>query len=121
MTHSLGLAAPEVGGAAGFHDHGGRGLCGEEARELSARQAAAERHRSGSVRDGELEDGLGQVDRDRRMLLHVGASSPEHSGVKATLALDAARVAGGVHPITCSCRSPGMVCPRSGASGIIVE
>ncbi len=34
--------------------------------------------------------------------MHVGSSYAELSGVTATLALDAARVAGGVHPINCS-------------------
>jgi len=84
MTEAIRLPAPEVRGAAGFHHDRGRWSCGEEARELAARQAATERHRSGSVGDGELEDGLGQIDADRCMLSHVGSSFPELSGVKAT-------------------------------------
>jgi hypothetical protein len=97
VSEGLHPASPEVGRAAGFHDHGSLWKLRQSEQKLLARVALLARHLSGVVGDGDLEDGLCQIDSDESMVRHGWA--PSFAYQQATLALDADRVVGGVHPI----------------------
>ena len=78
MAESAELAAPVVGRAAGLHQDDRRPALGEETEEGGTGQAVALSDAAGLLGHSDLEDGLGQIDRDRRML-HLGLLLP--SGV----------------------------------------
>ena len=62
------LSGPVMRGAASFEEDGGGLALGEETFEASAGEAVALAHLAGTIGDGEFEDGLGEVNRDRGML-----------------------------------------------------
>jgi hypothetical protein len=62
---TLGGAAPVVRRAAGFEQHGGRGLRRDEAGKLCAGQTAARRDMPGRVRHRDLEHALGEINSNR--------------------------------------------------------
>ncbi len=98
------LAAPEVRRPAGLHHHRGRSLLGEEARELSPREAMALRHLPWPLRHRDLEHRLGKIHCDRRSM-HLGLLLPgSFRGARRLWHIDAAQVAGGVHLITAADR-----------------
>jgi hypothetical protein len=62
VAEGLELPAPVVGGAAGFHEDAGRWLMQEEGTEASATEAMLLMDLTGSMRHGDLEDGLCEID-----------------------------------------------------------
>ena len=69
VSEVLDLSGPEVGRAAGFHDHGCRSHLREEEEERPAGEPPPLRDPSRLVRDGGIEDRLCDVDGDHAMLL----------------------------------------------------
>ena len=70
MAQTLNLPGPVVRGAAGLQQHRGRCALGEEPCHLVAREPPALTDAARLSRDGNLENGLGQIHGDGRMLLH---------------------------------------------------
>ena len=64
MAEALELATPVMCGAAGFEQHLGRRLLGEEGGERGTRQATPGADLAGNGRDGDFEDRLGEIDAD---------------------------------------------------------
>ena len=64
MTVPCSFPPPVVGRATGLEQHLGGRLGGEEAREGGSRETSSEHHHAGGLRDGHLEDGLGEIDAD---------------------------------------------------------
>jgi hypothetical protein len=78
MPEPLDLPSPEVRGAAGFEQNRCRGPLGEEAQQLSAAQPVPLRDPPGPGRNGELEDGLCEVDGDGCALSCIGCRIVGH-------------------------------------------
>jgi hypothetical protein len=78
-------ARPEVRRATGLHDDGGRRQLCEGERELRARVPLLSGHLPRVMGDGDLEDGLCQIDRDESIFRHGWA--PSFAYQQATLAL----------------------------------
>jgi len=70
VAQSLDLPGPVVRRAAGLQQHRSGSTAGEEADQLAAREPAPFSDAARLVRYGDLENGLGQVHGDGRMLLH---------------------------------------------------
>jgi hypothetical protein len=70
MAQLLDLPGPVVRGAAGLQKHRGRRALGEESCHLVARELPALTDPARISRDGNLENALGHVHGDGRMLLH---------------------------------------------------
>jgi hypothetical protein len=70
VAEALDLPGPVVRGAAGLQEHGGWRTLSEKAGHLTARERSALTDAARLSGDGELENGLGQIHGDGRMLLH---------------------------------------------------
>ena len=75
MPLRLRVAAPEMRGAARFHQHSGRWVRGYEAGELRTGQTVAFGDAAGTVGDGDFEDRLRDVDGDGGQRLGHASSS----------------------------------------------
>jgi hypothetical protein len=86
MAQTLDLPGPVVGGAARLQEHGSGRALREKAGQLAARKSPALADAAGFSRDGYLENVLGQVDGDGRMLLHGLLLSVAMPKLRTTLA-----------------------------------
>ena len=101
VPEALELPAPVMGRATSFEQHGGGIETGEEAQESVSGEADFFVDATRALRDGDLEDGLCEIDGDGRILHEVGSSLPWPVEADFVWHNDAVS-AGGVHPITCN-------------------
>ena len=103
----LRLAPPVVGGAAGFHDDGGRRGGGDEAGELRAGEAVAGADAARLGRDGDFKDRLREIDGD--------GGSAGHRGLLLSAGIECGHASERVaHCTACHERSPFHQCTRRG-------
>jgi len=76
VTQLLDAAAPVVGRPAGLHHHCRLWQLCEEGGEAVPQQPLAQRHPSGAIGDGDLEDFLCDIDCDESIVLHGMGSFP---------------------------------------------
>jgi hypothetical protein len=103
-------APPVMRRPAGLEQHGGRLDVREKPQKLSPTETASIAHLARTVRNRDLEDVLCKVDGDDRILHFRTPPWFDVTMNSMTLALDADRVGGGVHPINSSGR--GLSHPR---------